>query len=223
MDDKIDEIKQNEGESLSTKTSKLQAIMLKIRKISPKTAIIIAVVVIAGVFAYAYRGSLIVATVNGSPISRFAVIGKLEKNFGKQTLDSLITDKLVSGELDKKKITVTNDEINAYIKNVEDKIKEQGSTLIQALAAQGMTMADLRGQISVNLRIEKLFADKIQVSDNEISQYIKDNKLTVPNGQAAQYNQQIKDQLKSNKLSKIAKDWVNSIRSQASIHYFVNY
>ncbi len=226
MNDNINEVKQNEEELLPMSESeslKIKKFRMIIRKINLKTAIIIAVVIVVGVLAYIYKGSFIAVTVNGSPISRFAVIGKLEKTSGKQTLDSLITQKLIIGELDKEKITVTDDEINADIKKIEDQITAQGNTLAQALTAQGMTAADLRDQVSINLRIEKLLTDKIQVSNDEISQYIKDNKLTVPKGQEAQYNDQIRSQLKSDKLSQAAQDWVNSIRSQASIHYFVNY
>ncbi len=226
MNGNINEVKQNEVELVSVSESeplKIKKFQMIIRKINLKTTIIIAVVIVVGALAYIYKGSFIVATVNGNPISRLAVIGKLEKASGKKTLDSLITQKLIADELDKKKITVTDDEINADIKNIEDQIAAQGSTLAQALTAQGMTTADLKDQVSINLRMEKLLADKTQVSDDEISQYIKDNKLTVPKGQEARYNDQIRNQLKSNKINQAAKDWVSSIRSQASIRYFVNY
>lgn len=220
MNNNVNETKQNEvglssvSESRSIKTS---------RKINLKTAIIIAVIIILGTLTYVYKGLFIAAIVNGSPISRFAVTNELEKTSGKQTLDSLITQKLIIKELDSKKITITTEEINADEKMIEDQITTQGGTLDQALAAQGMTIIDLRDQISINLRIEKLLADKIQVSDEEISQYIKDNKLTAPKGQETQYNDQIKNQLISNKFDQATQDWVDSIRSQASIRYFVNY
>lgn len=212
MNNNVNEPKQSELRSIKTS-----------RKINLKTAIIIGVIIIIGALLYAYKGYFVAATVNGSPISRFAVTNELEKTSGKQTLDSLITQKLIVKELDKQKITVTNDEINADEKKIEDQITAQGGTLDQALAVQGMTITDLRDQISINLRIEKLLADKIQVSDDEISQYIKDNKLTAPKGQEAQYNDQIKNQLISNKFDQATQDWVDSIRSQASIRYFVNY
>lgn len=220
------EIGQNEVQLVSTSGSKLRRvkkIWTIIGKINTKKAIIVAIVIVAGTLLYIYKGLFIAATANGSPISRFAVISKLEKTSGKQTLDLLITRKLIIGELDKKKITVTDDEVSVAIKKIEDRIVGQGSTLEQALAADGMTMAALREQISVNLRIEKLLADQIQVSDDEINQYIKTNKITIPKGQEAQSKDQIKDQLKSSKFSQAATDWVSSIRSQASIRYFVNY
>ena len=91
MNDNINEVKQNEEELLPMSESeslKIKKFRMIIRKINLKTAIIIAVVIVVGVLAYIYKGSFIAVTVNGSPISRFAVIGKLEKTSGKQTLDS---------------------------------------------------------------------------------------------------------------------------------------
>lgn len=226
MNDNISETKQDKVELLSMSESespKRNKFRMIIRKINRKIAIITAVIIIAGVSAYFFKGLLIVATMNGSPISRFAVIGKLEKTSGKQALDSLITEKLIVGELDKEKIIVTKDEVSAQMKKIEDQVVAQGGTLTQALAAQGMTMSNLMDQVSMNLRIEKFLADKTSVSNAEISQYIKDNKLTVPKGQEAQYNDQISNQLKSGKFNKAAQDWVSSLRSKASINYFVHY
>lgn len=194
-----------------------------IKKLSVRNSIIIGVIVVVVALGYVFKGTFIAATVDGSPISRFAVIGKLEKASGKQALDSLITQKLVVNELNKDKITVTNDEINTELKRVEAQVTAQGGTLNQALAAQGMTPADLKEQIAINLRISKLFADKIQVSDAEVTQYIKNNNLTAPKGQEAQFNSQVLSQIKNSKLSQVAGTWIESLRSKASIHYFINY
>ena len=81
-------------ESLNTQEHQQKASKISI-KISVKTAIIIAAIIALGALAYIYKGLLIVATVNGSPISRLAIIQKLEKASGKNLLDSLITEKLV--------------------------------------------------------------------------------------------------------------------------------
>ena len=61
-------------------------------------AISIAVVIFLASLQYS-KGLLVAATVNGSPISRWAVIGNLEKQAGKQALDSLITEKLIESKL----------------------------------------------------------------------------------------------------------------------------
>lgn len=192
-------------------------------KISLRTAIIIGVIAAVGGLGYFYKGLFVVAMVNGRPISHFSLISKLEKSSGKQTLEQLVTQQLIVGELNKKKVNITDDELSAGIKKIEDQIAGQGSTLDQALASQNMTRADLREQMSINLRVEKFFSDQIQVGDDEVAKYIKDHKVSVPKGQEAQFKEQIRSQLKSSKLNQVAQNWISSLRTQASIHYFVKY
>jgi dGTP triphosphohydrolase len=226
MNDNINEIKNEAVESTlvsEPELSNVEKLQLMIKKINLKTAIIIAVVVVISLSGYYYRGLFVAATVNGSPISRFAVIDKLEKTSGSQALDALITEKLIMAEMDRNNITVTDDQVDADIKKIEDQITAQGGTLSQALIAQGMTTADLRAQLTINDRLEKFLADKIQVGGEEISQYIADNKVVIPNGQEAQFNEQISSQLRSNKLNEAAQTLIDSLRSKASINYFVNY
>lgn len=157
MNNNTNETMENTVESVSIselELSKIQKLQTLIRKIKPKTAIIVAVVAVVAISAYANKGLLVVATVNGSPISRFAVISKLEKASGKQMLDALITEKLIVSEINKKKITVTKEEISAGLKKIENQVVAQGGTLAQALLLQGMTQKNLEDQISLNLRIE---------------------------------------------------------------------
>ena len=192
-------------------------------KISIKTAIIIVVIITLGVLAYVYKGLFIAATVNGSPISRLAIIQKLEKASGKNLLESLITEKLIQDEANAKKIVVSNDEINAEIKKIQDQITAQGGTLDAALSAQGMNMDDLKKQIILQKEMEKLVADKINVTDQEIAQYIKDNKISIPSGQEAATNDQVKNELRNQKLNTEAQALISDLKAKAKIRYFVNY
>ncbi len=192
-------------------------------KISIKTAIIIAVIIAVGVSAYIYKGLFVAATVDGSPISRIAIIRELEKASGKDLLDSLIIEKLVQNEANAKKIVVSDDEINGEIKKIEDQIVAQGDTLDAALSAQGMSMEDLKKQIILQKKVEKLVADKINVTDEEVAQYIKDNAISIPEGQEATTTAQIKDELRNQKLSTEGNALIVTLKSQAKIRYFVNY
>jgi len=213
-----------QAESLNAQEHQQKAYKKSIKiKISIKTAIIIVVIIALGVLAYIYKGLFIAATVNGSPISRLAIIQELEKASGKNLLDSLIIEKLVQNEANAKKITVSNDEINGEIKKIEDRIVAQGSTLDAALAAQGMTMEDLKKQIILQKEVEKMVADKINVTDEEVTQYIKDNAISIPEGQEATTTAQIKDELRNQKLNKEAAALITTLKSQAKIRYFVNY
>ncbi len=195
----------------------------KLTVISAKTAVVIAVVVILAALAFYYKGVFVAVTVNGSPVSRLSVISELEKTSGKKALDSVITKKLLNDEAKKKGITVTNDEVNAEIQKIEDQIKAQGGTLDAALAQQGMTRKDLKEQIILQKKVEKLLGDKIQVTDEEAMKLLTDSKVAVPKGEEEKYKAQAKEQIRGKKLNDAAGAFIESLKSQASIRYFVNY
>jgi len=198
--------------------------MNSIMGIKSKTTVIIGVAAVALlVLGFMYKGLVVAAWVNGAPISRFQVLGQLEKMSGKNVLDSLITKKLIEDEAKAKGIAVTKDEVSAEISKIEEQIKTQGGTLDAALEQQGMTREDLEIQISVNTKIQKLLADKLSVTDEEIAKYITDNKVNVPKGQEQQFNDSIKAQLAQQKLSTEAQSLVASLKGSAKIKYFVNY
>ncbi|HEY4477359.1 MAG TPA: SurA N-terminal domain-containing protein, partial [Candidatus Paceibacterota bacterium] len=195
MDTSVEETKSS-TESKQSADKKQKQITISI-----KAAIVIGVIIVVGALAYRYKGLLVAATVNGSPISRFSVIEELEKKSGKATLDALIIQKLIAVEAQKKGITVNDNDVNAEIKKIEEQLKEQGKTLAEALSAQGMTEEDLRVQLATQKKLEKLLADKIQVTDEEIAQFIKDSKIVIPAGQEDSYKNQARDQIQQNKLN----------------------
>lgn len=192
-------------------------------KISTKTAIIAGFVLIILTLVYALKSHLIAVVVDGSPISRISIIRKLEKTSGKNLLDSMITEKLIQNEAKARNILVSNDEINEKIKQIENQVVSQGNTLEKVLALEGMSIDDLKRQITIQKDVEKLLADKINVTDEEVTKYIADNKITVPKEQEASLIEQIKDQLKGQKLNSEAKTLVDGLKAKAKIRYFVNY
>lgn len=212
----------NQTEQLEVKDDQQKADK-KLIKINKKTIIIIAIIIAVGVLAYIYKGLFVAAVVDGSPISRLAVINELEKSSGKNLLDSLITEKIIQNEVNAKGIIISDDEINTTIKNIEDQISAQGSTLDEALTMQGMTLEDLKKQLILQLELEKLVADKINVTDEEITQYIQDNSISIPEGQEEIANIQIREELKNQKINTESSILISSLKSQANILYFINY
>ncbi|MDO8555197.1 MAG: SurA N-terminal domain-containing protein [bacterium] len=192
-------------------------------RISFKTMIVLVAIIAIGALVYVGKGWFIVATVDGSPISRLSIIGKLEKASGKTLLNTLITEKLIQNEAKAKGIVVSEEEVNSEIKKVQDQVVVQGNTLEAALAAQGMDMQDLKGRIILQKDLEKLLADKTNVTDSEVEQYIKDNKVSVPKGQETAMSAQVRDALVNQKLAKEADTLIAALKSRAKIQYFVNY
>ena len=184
--------------------------------------------VVVGIFIaavlYYFKGAFVVALVNGTPISRLSVIQELEKQSGKAALESLITKQLIENEARKKNITVSNDEVSAEIKKIEDQLAKQGGSLQAILSQQGMTEDRLREQIGLQKKIEKIIADKLAVSDADVDAYIQNNKVTPAKDEKPEdMKNRIKEQLKQDKFSQEADAWVAAVKDGAKIQYFVDY
>lgn len=178
-------------------------------------------VVVAFLFT---RGFIVAATVNGSPISRLAVIQELEKQGGKQALEAMVNEKLIETELAKGGISIEASDVDAKIKEIEAQVATQGGTLEEALASQGMTMEQLRAQLTTQLKLEKLLATKVQVTPEEVDAYITENKITPPKDVSLEeVKSQVTEQLKQEKFQAEAQKWVADITEKATIKYYVTY
>ena len=197
---------------------------VKFKKPKPLTIAIGVAVILIAVALFFAKGIFVAATVNGSPISRLSVIKELEKQGGKQALEAMIDKKLIETELNKQKVTVTKEQIDAEIDKIEAQVTAQGGTLEMALAKQDMTEEKLREQITIQKKLETLLADKVAVTEAEIYTYIKDSKATPPKDvKMEDFRKQIGEQLKQQKFQQEAQKWVSDLTANAKIKYYVNY
>jgi parvulin-like peptidyl-prolyl isomerase len=193
-------------------------------KINKRTTLLtIIILAVLGVLFY-FKGLFIAAIVDGKPISRFEVIKELENTSGRQALDALVVKQLISAEANKAGVAVSQEDVDAEIQKIKDKISKQGGTLEMILAQQGINQDQFREQISLQKKLEKILGDKIQVTDEEVNQYFTQNKITPPAGVSEdEIKNQIREQLKNQKFSTEADKWVTDHKSQASIQYYVWY
>lgn len=188
-----------------------------------KAAIVVGFAAIVSIL-YLNRSLIVAATVNGEPIGRLEVVSEVEKRFGQQALDSIITERLVLQELRAKGQTVSDAEIQEEIKEVEERVKESGQDLDTLLSIQGMSREDLRKQIIVAKAAEKILSEKIKVTDQEISDYIKANQASLPKDKSEEENRKsVVDQLTQQKLSTEFNVLIEELRNKAKIEEFVKY
>src|SRR3990167_6962372 len=150
---------------MPTKKTNISAKHSASRNYLSKRNVIIALVVISIVaIILSLKNQLIVATVNGESINRLALINQLEKQAGKKVLEGLVTNTLILQEAKSKNVTVSNDEINSEIKNIDDDLKKSGQSLDQALTLQGLTIDVVKEQVKTSLIVRKLLVGKISAS-----------------------------------------------------------
>lgn len=179
--------------------------------------ITLAVLILVITALYFAKGFFVAAVVNGKAVSRFAVVKELEKQGGGQVLQSLIQRELILQEAKKQKLTVSQEEIDAELAKAEESLKASGTTLDQALAQRGLTKADVVDQIRTQKLVEKLLGDQIEVSDQELADYVKENKLEKEDANM------VKEQLRQQRLYEKYQSFVTNLESSAKINYWVNY
>ncbi len=186
-------------------------------------AIVLGCLLILAGLIYKFGNLVVVASVDGHVITRFSVISELEKQGGKDALELLINKQLVNKAASDMNIVITDSDIDPDIKRYEDQFSANGGTLDESLAVQGMTRQDLRDQIEIQKKVEKILGDKVNITDEEIVQYMKDNSITPEAGKEQEAKEQIKEGLKQEKLSEHSNQLLADLRAKAKVNTFIKY
>jgi parvulin-like peptidyl-prolyl isomerase len=119
---------------------------------------------------------------------------------------------------------VEQEVVTEQIKKIEAQIAAQGGTLDDALLQQGMTMEMLEQQIESQLKVEKALGEKVKVTDEEITTFVTENGIEIPEGEPVEtFNQEIKEQLTQQKLQTEVQTWMSEVIDKATIKYYVRY
>lgn len=189
--------------------------------------IITALGVIAAVSLLGYLGykNMVLAWVDNTPITKLTLYKQLEEKYGKDFTEQLISEALILKEAEAKGVQVSETDIDAEIKKIED---QQGGAdkLKQAMDAQNVTMIQLRNQIKYKQMIDKSFGKDVTISDQEVNDYMEKNKEQIPpveNMQAsesAKLKQQVADSLKAEKINKSFQDWLRESLQSSRVKRF---
>ncbi len=180
-------------------------------------AVLAAIVVL--VIVYSIRSWFVAALVNGQPIYRLDVINQLEQQYGDQEMQSLVTQALIKQEANKRHITVSQQEINSQMTTIENNLKKQGETLDSALQQQHMTKQQLTDQIVLQQEIQKMVGN-VNVTDQQVKDYMNQNKGSLPAGTTAS---QVKQQLQQQELQQKEQQFVTDLQTHAHITSWVDY
>lgn len=221
--------KTKETKSKTSRSKKIEKIVIaepiaesKFKKPEPakprKLLMVVAVALVlalAGLLAYKNISMILVARVNGHLIFTSELNKKLTEQYGARTLEDLITISLIKDELSKNKISVSSQEVDAKVEEIQKGLP--GMSLEEALKGQGMTMNDLREQISLQLGIEKILKDKVQVSEGEVTEFLASNANVLQSTDEASRKVEAAGVLKDQKLQQEISSWVEELRLKAKI------
>lgn len=204
-----------------TQELKVKKEVIAPKELKPKQLLWPIIILLLALAMWFFKSQLIVAMVNGKPITRFQVIKELENQGASQILDSLVTMEIVKQEINKLDIKVSDEEIDAQLNEIEESLSAQGQSLDDLLAMQSLTREDIKKDLKLNLQIDKVLADKIQASEEEVLEYFESNKdLLGDAANFAEMKEDIEAQLIQEKRATAQQEWLTAIRDEAQVRYF---
>ncbi len=200
--------------------NKLQNNFQKNKNLYVRYLVIVLIVVVIGVFAFFKKNWFVVAVVNGQPITTVEFYQNLKAQSGEEVLEQMVRNKLIFQEATKKGVDISDGDIDKKLAEIEKQVggKDQ---LKSALEARNITPADFRTQVKVQLIVEKLLEKDIAVTEAEIDEFIAKNP-TDPNvaGDSGPNREEIKNQLRSQKLNEKYQSWYSNLQKSANIVRF---
>ena len=133
----------------------------------------------------------VVATVDGDPITaheldRYAADMGAPDVSRQQLLDTLITERLLEKEATARKVTVTDDDVAAYVAEIQKQNGLDEAAFTAALEAQGLTLDAYRARIKDELLktqlVNQAIRARVNVPHEEVERYYEAHKETYRTG-----------------------------------------
>lgn len=183
-----------------------------------KKLVLLLLVLLVGFFLVK-RGYVVAAMVNSQPIFRWDLNSQLATRFGQQTLESMITEKLIADAAVKKGIVVGQADVDAKVASITATLGPNVN-LEQLLQYQGMTRADFEHQIRLQLMVEKVLGKDVTVEESEITTFVQNNRETMTATDEASIREEARANLVSQKTSEKMQPWLMELRDKATIVKF---
>lgn len=185
----------------------------------PKAAYLAIVIIGLTLLLVTKKGWIIAATVNGSPITNFEVLSKLNQQYRTQTLNQMVNEKIILEEAKKNKVFITQKQIEDKIAALEKNVGGK-ETLDNLLSQQGQTREGLKDQLKIQLTIEKMYDNEASVSAEGLDQFIAQNKDSLQATDSAGQTQEATEFLKQQKLAKVFQEKFQQLKTATQVKIF---
>lgn len=117
----------------------------------------------------------VVAKVNDVEITKDDLYNYMVEQNGEEALNMLISEKILSLEVEKSKIEISNEEMDEAVKEMTDYYGGE-EQLNNAIASYGLTMETVKENIKTNIQMEKMLEDYVEITDEEMQEFYESNK-----------------------------------------------
>lgn len=178
------------------------------------------VLIVLAALVWKFKTLFVVAVVNNRPVTRYELEGKLMSRYGKQTLDEIVNERLVTEKAEQEKVVVTTADVDTKVAELTKMLAGQ-TTLEAALTQQGLTMEEFRRQIYLQSLVEKIAEPQVQINDQEINDYIAQNKTYLTATEEGAIRQEATTALKRQKISEVFGKIFEDLKAKAKVLNFL--
>lgn len=162
----------------------------------------------------------VAATVNGVPVSNLEVLGRLNREYRTEVLETIVSEKIILSEARKKGAIPSESEVNDRMKELEEKQFGGAEAFDAFLEQQNQTRATIKELVKIQLAIEKMYATEATVSDEEVAEFITQYKDQFQASDEAGQKEEARDAIKQRKLSQIFSEKLEELKKNAQVKIF---
>ncbi len=125
----------------------------------------------------AAKNDEVVAKIGDVEITKDEFYDSLVEQYGEESLNAMISDKIIEMEVKKANIEITQEDIDEEYGKMEDYYGGP-EVLEQTMAQYNMSKEDMQENIKLNLAMKRLVAEDVEVTDAEIEEFYAENAET---------------------------------------------
>lgn len=168
----------------------------------------------------ANKSMLVAAVVDGRPVWSWELNGVMADRYGKQTLEGMISEKLIESEARKQGIVMSPAEVSA---REEEIVKGLGGgmKLEEILKIQGLTKSEFDRQITLQLTVQKILGKGLTITDADVNNFIATNRATLVATEEAALRSEAKQAILDAHIGDKLQPWFNELKAKAKVLRFL--
>ncbi|KKT84005.1 MAG: Bacterial trigger factor like protein, partial [Microgenomates group bacterium GW2011_GWC1_44_9] len=156
------------------------------------------------------------------PVTRHELNQKMAEKYGKQTFDEIISERILSQEIEKNNIVISDEEVAAEMAKI---VADYGSdeAFKAALSQYGLTEEKAKESVKQSLSLRKLIEKnyKIEITDEAVKKYFDDNKKLFEGKKFDDVKADIKETLFQQEVYTKTQEWFTEVKKNSKVVSFI--
>jgi len=191
-----------------------------VRKFPTKYLYLIVALLALSALFLANKSLLVAAVVDGRPVWSWELNRVLVDRYGKQTLEGMISERLIASEANKQNVIVSQGDINSREEEIVKGLGN-GMPLEELLKIQGLSKDEFDRQITLQLTVQKILGKDLVITQDDIDMFIASNRATLVATEEATLRSEAKQAILDSKIGEKLQPWFNELKAKAKILRFL--